>query len=59
MNILRAKEIMESAEPVEVRYNGKQVMIQHVDEKTEMARIYSRAHPEQEESVPLRMLQEG
>lgn len=53
MNVGRAKEILESADMVNVSYNGASVIIQHVDETTKMARIYSRANPEQEQDVPV------
>lgn len=53
LNVGRAKEIVESADMIHVSYEGNQVIIQHVDEKTKMARIYSRKDPEQELDVPV------
>jgi small acid-soluble spore protein H (minor) len=53
MNVGRAKEIVESADVIAVSYEGDPVIIQHVDEKTKMARIYSRKNPEQEQDVPV------
>jgi len=43
---------------VPVTYEGQQVMIQHVDEEREMARIYRKNDPEKEWEVPVRLLQE-
>ncbi|AIM16446.1 MULTISPECIES: H-type small acid-soluble spore protein [Neobacillus] len=53
MNVGRAKEILESADMINVTYQGTPVIIQHVDEKTKMARIYSRKNPEHEQDVPV------
>lgn len=53
VNVGRAKEIVESAEINHVSYDGKPVIIQHVDEKTKIARIYSKANPEDEQDVPV------
>ena len=53
MNVGRAKEIVESADMISVIYEGEQVIIQHVDETTRMARIYYRKNPEQEHDVPV------
>ncbi|MEO2075664.1 MAG: H-type small acid-soluble spore protein [Bacillus sp. (in: firmicutes)] len=53
MNVGRAKEIMESADMVNVTYDGTPVIIQNVDETTKMARIYSRKDPENERDVPV------
>lgn len=53
VNVGRAKEIVESADMVHVTYEGTPVIIQHVDEKTKMARIYSRKDPEHEQDVPV------
>ena len=53
MNVGRAKEIAESAEIHHVSYDGKPVIIQHVDEKTKMARIYLKSNPEEEQDVPI------
>lgn len=56
MNISRAKEIAESAEVHNVSYLGDPVIIQHVDEKTKMARVYSKQNPENEQEVPILQL---
>ncbi|MDF1509849.1 H-type small acid-soluble spore protein [Robertmurraya sp. DFI.2.37] len=53
MNIGRAKEIAESAEVHNVTYEGLPVIIQHVDEQTKTARIYSKQNPEYEQNVPI------
>jgi small acid-soluble spore protein H (minor) len=53
MNIGRAKEILESADMINVTYDGTPVIIQHVDEATKMARIYTRKEPENERDVPV------
>ncbi|WP_066310166.1 H-type small acid-soluble spore protein [Bacillus sp. FJAT-29814] len=53
MNVGRAKEILDSADMINVTYEGTPVIIQHVDETTKMARIYSRKEPENEQDVPV------
>jgi small acid-soluble spore protein H (minor) len=53
MNVGRAKEIVESMDVIHVTYDGNPVIIQHVDEKTKMARIYSRTNPQHEQDVPV------
>jgi small acid-soluble spore protein H (minor) len=53
MNVGRAKEIAESLEMISVTYEGSPVIIQHVDDNTKMARIYSKADPENEREVPV------
>ncbi|PLS03896.1 H-type small acid-soluble spore protein [Neobacillus cucumis] len=53
MNVGRAKEILESADMINVTYDGNPVIIQHVDEATKMARIYSRQEPDNERDVPV------
>ncbi|WP_286230175.1 H-type small acid-soluble spore protein [Neobacillus mesonae] len=53
MNVGRAKEILESVEMINVSYDGTPVIIQHVDETTKMARIYSRKDPDNERDVPV------
>jgi small acid-soluble spore protein H (minor) len=58
MEVVRAKQIAESGKIVPVTFEGQQVMIQHVDEKREMARIYLKNNPEEEMEVPVRLLQE-
>ncbi|MBU8878338.1 H-type small acid-soluble spore protein [Bacillus sp. FJAT-29790] len=56
MNVGRAKEIMDSADMIQVTFEGNAVIIQHVDEKTKIARIYSKTDPENEMSVPILQL---
>ncbi|MFX3623424.1 MAG: H-type small acid-soluble spore protein [Ectobacillus sp.] len=58
MNIARAKEISESGKTVSVSYQGMPIMIQHIDEKNETARIYAVHNPEQEYTVPISSLTE-
>jgi small acid-soluble spore protein H (minor) len=58
MEVIRAKQIAESGDIVRVTYEGKQVYIQHVDEKNEMARIYEQENPNKEMVVPIRLLHE-
>lgn len=53
MNVGRAKEIVESADMINVTYEGAPVIIQHVDDATKMARIYYRKNPEEERDVPV------
>jgi small acid-soluble spore protein H (minor) len=53
MNVGRAKEIVESADMINVTYDGTPVIIQHVDEKSKMARIYSKSEPDVERDVPV------
>ncbi|WP_160724220.1 H-type small acid-soluble spore protein [Bacillus sp. USDA818B3_A] len=53
MNVGRAKEILESADMINVTYDGTPVIIQNIDETTRMARIYSRQDPENERDVPV------
>jgi small acid-soluble spore protein H (minor) len=58
MEVTRAKQIAESGEIIPVTYEGKQVLIQHVDEDQETARIYPKESPEEEIEVPVRLLHE-
>ena len=58
MELLRAKRIAEAGEIAPVTYEGKPVIIQHVDEEQEMARIYFVDEPEREQDVPVRLLEE-
>ncbi|WP_174730345.1 H-type small acid-soluble spore protein [Mesobacillus harenae] len=53
MNTGRAKEILESPEIINVTYDGQAVIIQHVDEQTKMARIYTKEQPDKEKDVPV------
>lgn len=58
MNIQRAKEIESSPSMANIAYNGMPVYIQHVDERTETARIYPLNEPEKEQTVPVQSLTE-
>lgn len=58
MNNQRAKEIAASPVMANVTCDGVPVYIQHVDEETEMARIYPLDQPENEQSVPVDSLRE-
>ncbi|ALA68782.1 spore protein [Geobacillus stearothermophilus 10] len=58
MELLRAKRMAEAGEIVSVMYKGKQVVIQHVDDEREMARVYFTDEPEHEQDVPVRLLEE-
>jgi small acid-soluble spore protein H (minor) len=53
MNVGRAKEIAESIDMITVTYEGTPVIIQHVDDNTKMARVYSKSDPENEREVPV------
>lgn len=53
MNVGRAKEIVQSGDMINVTYEGAPVIIQHVDENTKMARIYSKSEPDLERDVPI------
>lgn len=56
INAQRAQEIVDSPNMVNVTYQGTNVYIQHVDEKSDMARIYPLNEPEKEQTVPLNSL---
>lgn len=58
MNKLRASEIASSPVMANVTYEGIPIYIQHVDEQSEMARIYPLGQPENEQQVPLNSLVE-
>ncbi len=58
MNIQRAKELSESSEEANVSFQGMPVMIQHVDESNETARIYEVTNPKRELTVPVNSLEE-
>lgn len=58
MNTQRAKEIVNSPVMTQVTFNEVPVYIQHVDEETEMARIFPLNEPEREQSVPVGSLVE-
>ncbi|HZG81745.1 MAG TPA: small acid-soluble spore protein H [Brevibacillus sp.] len=58
MNTQRAKEIVNSPVMTRVTYNEVPVYIQHIDEETEMARIFPLNEPEREQSVPVGSLVE-
>jgi len=58
INKHRAQEIIDSPNMANVTYQGLKIYIQHVDERTEMARIYPIDDPEKELTVPLHNLSE-
>lgn len=58
VNTQRAKEIATSPVMANVTLNEVPVYIQHVDEETNMARVYPLDDPDQEESVPVDSLLE-
>ncbi|SET20422.1 small acid-soluble spore protein H (minor) [Salinibacillus kushneri] len=58
MNRQRAQEIVEAKELINVTHNATPVYIQHVDEQSDMARIYPLDSPNEEENVPLKSLEE-
>jgi len=58
MNVTRAKEILESPTMIPVTYQGKQIIIQNVDEKEETARIYFNENREEERTVSVSELVE-
>ena len=58
MNIERAKELSVSSEHANVSFQGMPVMIQHVDESNETARIYEVKNPGRELTVPVNSLEE-
>lgn len=58
MEIQRAKEIAASPVMANVSYNGMPIYIQHVDERSETARIYPLDEPEKEQQVAVNELRE-
>ncbi|MGY4690693.1 H-type small acid-soluble spore protein [Salibacterium sp. K-3] len=58
MDVLRAQDIAASPVMAEVTYGGTSVYIQHVDEDSRTARIYSLEYPDEELTVPLDQLVE-
>lgn len=58
MNKQRAKEIAASPVMANVTCNGIPIYIQHVDEETDMARIYPLGQPDNEQTVPVNSLKE-
>ncbi|MFF2878261.1 small acid-soluble spore protein H [Gottfriedia sp. NPDC057991] len=58
MNKQRAQEIASSPEMANVTYNGVPIYIQHVDQTSEMARIYPLGQPDREEEVSINSLSE-
>lgn len=58
MNTQRAQEILESAQEIDVNYNGTPVWIQHVDKEAGTARVFKAENPEDEMTVPVDQLNE-
>lgn len=59
MDLQRAKEISQSPDMKSVTYNGRQVYIQHVDENSQIARVYHLDDTEREFEVDISTLQEN
>jgi small acid-soluble spore protein H (minor) len=58
MDINRAKEISQSGELANVRYQGKAIYIQSINEDLKTARIYPLNNPASEIEVPIENLRE-
>ncbi|WP_156290051.1 H-type small acid-soluble spore protein [Oceanobacillus salinisoli] len=58
MNKQRAQEITQSADLIQVLYDGKPIYIQHVNENNDTARVYPLDDPEHEFEVNLENLVE-
>ncbi|MDR6226867.1 H-type small acid-soluble spore protein [Desmospora profundinema] len=58
MDMIRAKQILETPKEVEVHHEGAPIWIQNVDEHAQTARIYPTADPENEKTVPVHELEE-
>jgi small acid-soluble spore protein H (minor) len=58
MDILRANQIIESPNKVEVRYQGVPVWIDSINKETQTARVHTEANPNDEKTVPVRDLKE-
>ncbi|MFC4078199.1 H-type small acid-soluble spore protein [Salinithrix halophila] len=58
MDILRARQILESPEKVEVHYREVPIWIQNVNDETETARIYTDDEPDRELVVSVQELHE-
>lgn len=58
MDKQRAQQIIDSPDTIRVTYDGVPIYIQHVDEQSDMARIYPLNDPEMERSVPVTQLNE-
>lgn len=58
MNVTRAKEILESPTMIPVTYQGKQIIIQNVNEQEKTARVYFNENREEERTVPVSELVE-
>ncbi|MCR6098703.1 H-type small acid-soluble spore protein [Salipaludibacillus agaradhaerens] len=56
MDKQRAEEIAHSPDMKHVTYNGTPIYIQHVDDVTDTARIFSLTQPENEFDVPVTSL---
>ncbi|SFM01863.1 H-type small acid-soluble spore protein [Salibacterium qingdaonense] len=58
MDELRTRDIADSPVMADVTYDGTPVYIQHVDEDSQTARIYSLEYPDEELTVSLGQLME-
>ncbi|GAA0454376.1 H-type small acid-soluble spore protein [Alkalibacillus silvisoli] len=59
MDRKRAKEISQSPDMKDVQYNGERIYIQHVDDQSGKARIYSLNDPAQQFDVEVGQLFEN
>lgn len=58
MNLTRAKQIASSPEKAEVRYNGKPVIIEKINEDNGIAHIRFLDNPEKKDQVSITNLEE-
>lgn len=56
MNVIRAREIIQAKEKIEVKYQGASVWIDGVDERTATARVHSQDNPTNSMTVELNQL---
>ncbi|MCF8564104.1 H-type small acid-soluble spore protein [Alicyclobacillus tolerans] len=59
MNVERAKQILQSEQKINVRYDGEPVWIETVDESTQQARVHFEQNPNQRMSVSIQALDEN
>lgn len=58
MDAERAQEIIESADEIEVMYDGESVWLDSIDFETKMAVVHTLWSPDEEIEVPVAELQE-
>ncbi|GAA4718271.1 H-type small acid-soluble spore protein [Brevibacillus fulvus] len=56
MNIVRAQEILQTEQKIEVEYQGKPVWIDHVDEETATASVHLENNPANKMTVEVNQL---